>query len=283
MYQGGLRGIILNLITKEITYKGDQTFTLYPLGDIHLGTIHCDRNHFKQTIDRIAADPNALVVGMGDYCECIVLSDPRFEPSEISPEFQGRLGDIAVAQGEQFIADILPIKDKIIGMIDGNHEFELKRRHYYDLTLSACRTLGVPYLSDTAMIRLVFRRESDTSKHVESHNVFIYAEHGAGGGGKSGGKVNSLCDLMAHFEADLYLRGHVHDKIVVPKPMLRMTGQGKAKLIQKKRFGVLTGCFYKSYEEGSSSYGQRKGYAPNEIGCPAIRIRPYTMDMQVTL
>lgn len=272
----------MHIQSQEITFTGDQRFRIYPIGDVHIGTVHHDRNHWLRDIQRIADDPNAYWIGMGDFCECIVLSDPRFEASEIAPEFRDKIGTLAKSQFERFIADVEPIKHKCLGLLEGNHEFQLKRRHYIDVVLDACRELGVPMLTDTAMLRLIFRRVGEDGGRHKSHVLTIFAEHGNGGGRKTGGKINSLEDMMGPFDADIYLRGHVHQKLATKHPRISVPAYGEAKMVAKTRLCVLTGCYYKTYEAGSSSYGQRSGYNPTELGCVTINYFPRYGTLEVT-
>lgn len=271
----------MHLATVVIPYTGDQTFTLRPLGDVHLGTAHCDRKHFKRDIDSIAADPNALWIGMGDYCECITPTDPRFVAAEVDPDFLPRLGTIAVAQRDTFLEYVEPIKAKCIGLLEGNHEAQIRFRHYLDLTLDMCRELGCDYLGDTAFVRLNFCRTDDDGRQLRSNVVVVYAEHGAGGGRYTGGKLNALEHMMRDFEAAIYLRGHVHTKGGVKEPRISVPVKGKAVLIAKTRIAALTGCYYRTYAANQSSYGQRKSYPPTELGSVAIRIHPRTGDMEL--
>ena len=43
-------------------------YSLYPLGDVHLGAAACDEKAFRAVVNRIATDDRAYWVGLGDYC-----------------------------------------------------------------------------------------------------------------------------------------------------------------------------------------------------------------------
>jgi len=269
----------MKLVSREVRLTGNPAFTIYPIGDVHLGTIHCDKSTLFRDIAAIEADPNALWIGMGDYCECIVLSDPRFCAAEIDPEFRDKLDTLAVAQRDAFIKAVRPIAGKCLGLIDGNHELELKRRHYLDLTLDACRELGVEYLSDTAFVRIIFHRQDEEGGVMRTTNLLIYAEHGSGGGRKGGASVNRMEDLMGYFGADMYLSGHNHKRLVVPKVGLSVPRRGAMRLLETVGLGVYTGSYYRTYEEGTSSYGQRKSLSPTSLGCVPVRVDTRTMKL----
>ncbi len=45
----------------------------------------------------------------------------------------------------------------------------------------------------------------------------------------------------------------------------------------------MTGSFLKGYVEDSSSYVERQGYMPNDIGVVKIMIKPYHDDIHASL
>jgi hypothetical protein len=57
----------MEVIEKIIPYRRPDKFYLYPLGDEHLGVVHCDEDLLGQKIDEIKREKNALWIGMGDY------------------------------------------------------------------------------------------------------------------------------------------------------------------------------------------------------------------------
>ena len=269
----------MELAEYRINYSSRRDkIVLYPLGDIHFGTRHCDVNLLNKTIAKIRDNPNAYWIGMGDYCEMITLSDPRFVASEILPDLYPSLGTLAVAQRDAIIELLKPIADKCLGLLEGNHEYEIKNRHYVDIVRDMARELRVCYLGNAAMIRLVVYREPGN----QTSTFYVYAEHGSGGGKKPGGKINALEDMMSNFDADIYLRGHVHTKLSSKRPMLKLSSKGKLKLMTATRVCVLTGCYYRSYEVGTSSYAERRGFPPTELGTPAVLITPTTREIEVT-
>ena len=100
----------------------DDRWTLYPLGDVHLGNVACHEREFRALVQRIAADDRALWVGMGDYCDFVNMSDPRFTTESLAPWVKmSHLGDLAQSQMERFVEIVEPIAGKCLGLIEGNH------------------------------------------------------------------------------------------------------------------------------------------------------------------
>lgn len=268
----------MELAAYDINYsQAGEHITIWPLGDIHYGTKHCDIDRFKASIASIKDDPNAYWIGMGDYCECITISDPRFAAEEIDPELYPMLGTLAVSQRDRMIEMLMPIKDRCIGLIEGNHERVIKTKHYVDITRDMARELGVKYLDTNALIRLVCRRDLHTSTFI------IYAEHGHGSGSSASSHVTGLEKMMANFRADIYLRGHVHAKMAHRKPALGLSSKGRLAMTEHTRLGVLTGSYYRGYQAGTSSYVSRAGYPPVELGTPQIIIYPETKELDVII
>ena len=50
----------MRLRTVNVPYKTGDVFSLYPIGDVHLGSVNCDKDLFDATIKRIRDDPKAL-------------------------------------------------------------------------------------------------------------------------------------------------------------------------------------------------------------------------------
>jgi len=266
----------MHLIKKVVEYTGDPVFTIAFMGDTHIGCVSHDRNHWLRDIATIRDTENCFWIHDGDACECIVPTDPRWHGGGIDKCFHDRLDDLPSAQYEQFEKDVFDIRDKCLGLSEGNHDGEFQRRHYGKLTQKSAERLGVPFLSDTAMIRITFRRLDENGERNKSCVKTIFVQHGAGGGSKGGGKVNKMEDLPAAFEANIYVWGHVHRKMIWPGMILRIPESGKLHLVEKEVWYVLSGSYFKTYQEGHSSYGQRAAYRPVVLGCPSIQIRPMT-------
>ena len=61
-----------------------DTFTLVPIGDVHIGNAACDEARLRRVVDRIAADEWSYWVGLGDYCDFINMQDKRFSPDSLA-------------------------------------------------------------------------------------------------------------------------------------------------------------------------------------------------------
>ena len=129
------------LIDEEIKCKSrSEIFDIYPLGDIHLGARNCAETPLREHVKTIFADPNARVILGGDLTNLITPVDALRFDAGVLPDWmlrgdestiRKRLNDMAYQERKR-IQDILrPISKKILGAVEGNHEFSMRKRHNY--------------------------------------------------------------------------------------------------------------------------------------------------------
>lgn len=237
---------------------------LYPLGDIHLGASACDVADFRRIVEQIKTEPNAYWLGIGDMGDCIMPSDPRFNARSSAladPE------NYAYEQLDLIRTELAPIADKCIGLHDGNHETAFRKYYFVDPGKQLSREWGVPFLEYTALTRLDIEIPRGPLAHHRVWTLNVFSEHGATGGGTPGNAVNALQRRGNEFEADIFLKGHVHQRGITSRQLLAWGGK---KYLVKDRLFVLTGTFLKGYQVDELTYGERKAYPPNEIGSTAI-------------
>jgi len=271
----------VKLSTVRLNAKNGETFTLYPIGDVHLGSANCDKHLFWDTIDEVRTNPNARWIGMGDYAEWIGPRDKRWEAGGVDEMIINlacldRIGDVYVEK----IADMLrPIMDKCWGMGDGNHEQRFNEQGT-NLTARIIQAAGGPgslYLGWESIIRVVFSVGSGKEEHASHIPVRISCAHGWQAGRMDGGKVNQMEKLLAWIDADIYLRGHSHSKFVVPVTRLR-TNQQFTKMIAHTCYVAMTGSFLRTYQQDAIGYGERAEYPPTTMGTPRFTLTPHRTD-----
>lgn len=256
--------------------KGD-TVSIYPLGDIHAGTIHCVEEEIREKVREIQSDPLALWIGMGDLGEFITPSDPRWEPSQFAMAKWLEPDNIAEGQRKWLRNLLKPIADKGIGLLTGNHENSFRIHSHNNIHQNLCDDLGLPNLGYTVFVHFTFSRHAARNDTRMYKGVFT---HGGGSSITRGGKLNRLEKFMNNFDADFYGYAHMHDIITSSAPQLTTTKNLMIK--ERKRVGAVTGCWFRSYSQGTlASYGEIKGYSPTTMGCPVFRIRPYHDDLWI--
>ena len=224
-------------------------FNLYPIGDWHLGSLQCNEDFVKQTIQEIKNDEDGWWVGMGDLMEnAIVGSLSDVYTQNIPPKEQ-----------MEYIVDLLkPIKEKGLFLIAGNHERRTHRMVGLIPEQFISMELGIPYKGFSCLA--VFEVKSKTP-----HGFECYFHHNYGGGWTTGAKVNKADSLRKIVPtADAIFSGHFHITSRIP---VVWYGAGRKKIIKYIGYDYITG----SSLEWDKSYAEEKGKPA--ASCEFIRVR----------
>lgn len=263
----------------QTTSRSDVT-KLYVIGDVHIGAANCAESHLRRFVAYIEKQPNALWLGGGDYSQCITPSDIRYDNRALSNWiFEGgpldvkeALTDIPRRECNRFCEIVWPIKDKCLGLIEGNHEFKLMQRYNNGLHYVMCDKLEVPNLTDCAFVRLTFRAGR------RSVAIMVWIEHGMGGGRTRGAEPNHLARIESKIDADILLRGHSHSfRIEPPSISLYMprTGRLPSECMQREIRSANWGSWLLSYVKGPSTYDSRASYPARPLEQLEITIKPH--------
>lgn len=230
----------------EITKPDWPYINLYAIGDLHIGDRNCDYKSANAMIDKAAKDPYAVVLGMGDWLNVATkqsVGKAVFDQNMDTTE-QMKLAKKMFA----------PVKDKLIGLLEGNHEFRLSKEGICVTDILA-DNLETEYLGYSVVINI----------SVAGKSYSVYATHGHGGGGTKGGVINKLSKLSNIVIADVYLRGHSHQLLEFKEP-IRLADPSTNRVVEKIRRYVDTGS-YLTYDD---SYAEQANYTPSIIGSPII-------------
>lgn len=269
-------------ISREIVYPSTSSeIEIIPIGDIHLGHRNCDEALLHRAVDHIRSHDNCYWIGMGDMTECIARRDPRHLESNYAEWLWGE--DLVFkAQRERLAEALLPIGDKCLAYLSGNHEHHVKARLGVDMYHTPVEAIapdtGIA-LGVHGFVTLKLRRKSGGH---DVKNFHIYAHHGYGGGRLAGGKALKLERLPGSYDAHLYLMGHLHSLQVVPGMRLYPPNKG-GQIKHREWRAVMTGAFLRTCVEGQEMYAEQAGYKPLAVGYPTITIRPYTLETRVAV
>jgi hypothetical protein len=261
----------MEVIEKIIEYSRPDTFHLFPIGDSHLGSIHSAESDLQLEIEQIANTQNALMIGMGDYADCILKNDKRFDIGGLATWLEK--DNIVESQRKKVVSIFEPIKPLILGMLAGNHEESIHLHNQDNIAKNICTDLGVPYAGYSCFFVLTFKR----TKSNESHQYVIHAWHGSGAAQTEGARLMRLMRLVNEIQAHIYLMGHLH-AMTQHTPDRLVCLRGRVKSI--KLAATITGSWLTAYTQARNgnnptiSYAEMKGYLPSRIGCPVIHINP---------
>ncbi len=224
---------------------------LWGISDVHLGSPDCDEDMFLEDIATIRDDPDARVILNGDLLQY----DTKKSKGDVYRQMY------PPGQQKRIMRDyLMPIKDKILGIIGGNHD---ERRTEEDATpiLDIAEWLGVPYVEDEGLFKLPVGRRLNKKPFVYT----IYCTHGWTNSRFIGGKSLNLHRLSDIVLADVYMISHTHTPLAFPDsfyvPDLRNN-----KVDERLRYYVNTGSY------------QRRGRYPKSKGLrPAALVRPIVL------
>jgi predicted phosphodiesterase len=260
--------------------RGD-TWTIVPLGDIHIGSVACDEALLQEAITRIRHDDRALWIGMGDYCEWINVKDKRFDYGTLAKWIDiSDIGDLAKAQRDRLLDLLRPIADKCLGMIKGNHEDTIQRwteRDVYAGLVAEIKDAGgfePDYqlgLGWNGWLSLHFYRASTRNRGTW---LKIYCHHGNVGGRLRGAKALRMERALWARNADLIIYGHSHNADAMSVTTEDIDNKGN--LLTPVRKGMYSGTFLRTTnEDGPATYAERREYYPiPAIGGPVVQLQP---------
>jgi len=262
------------LPTRIVRLKSlDEPVRLHATGDWHVGEAGCAETRLRESMAKIAKDRRALVLLMGDLGGFIAPDDRRWDAATVAEGLSIRdLSDWGHVLTSR-IADIAkPVKNKVIGVLQGNHEDTYSSRHGVAITDHLAAAIGAPSLGYATMFTIRFQTPKEHS------DLTIFATHGSGGAATTGGKLNRLTRCIQSVEANLVLMGHVHTLLSTTVSRLYQDGM---RIGSRDQLGVITGTYLKTYCQGHSGYGEKAGYSPVSLGHPCITIIPRTKQMSV--
>jgi len=237
---------------------------LYFLGDIHEGNVNHAVDEFKEAVKIIREDPKGYWIGMGDYIDAVTYTDrKRFNPVTIDPIYRVKdLTDLPGLQIENFFNKVKSIKDKCICLMIGNHEETVIKYYHNDIY----KKLHHLFDNKPAKLGYVgFLNLSFIEAKQHRFSVSVGLNHGIGGGGfREGYPVNKLHDVFRSFEADLCVMGHVHHLVEDSRKL--NTPDNNSKLKKVYRHWGCSGCFLKTYNQGSANYFEANGRYEPDIG-----------------
>ncbi len=237
---------------------------LWGISDVHLGSPDCDEDMFLEDIAAIRDDPDARVILNGDLLQY----DTKKSKGDVYRQMY------PPGQQKRIMRDyLMPIKDKILGIIGGNHD---EGRTEEDATpiLDIAEWLGVPYLEGQGLFKLPVGRRPNNGKPFV---YVIYATHGWTNSRLMGGKAINLHRLSDIVLADVYMIGHTHTPMAFPDsyyvPDLRNN-----KVDERTRYYVNMGSYQKR-----GMYSIRKGMRPVALVRPVVVLDGKQREIEVRL
>ena len=279
----------MRIIEVEINCKSrSDRVELFPFFDPHIGKANCNEGAIKKQVQEILRrvkipGRHVRVLLGGDVLNAVSPSDrKRFDFSDVADwiitgtkeEIKDNLAALPSREIKRAYGIFKPVKDYIVGALEGNHEKALRKYHNIDVQQELCDKLECPNLSDEALICFKFKRPGGAVS-----TAIIYMRHGYGGGRKAGAEPSKLYDMLAEWEcADVCLSGHTHTYCnLPPKAVAVLPTKGKVPngIIWKHRFAANPGSWLDSHSIGRGSYESGACYPARAFMTSKIVIWPF--------
>jgi hypothetical protein len=229
-----------------------ESIELYPLNDVHIGSILCNKTKFHSFIRHILEEPNRYIICLGDLINNNITGSVG-SPWEdtISPREQKKL----------LKKELEPIKDRILLFVDGNHERRNKKMNDESPTEDIAEHFGITYKEEDAYLQIRFGKSRDHSKPI---SYIIYCTHGSGGGKRPGATINNLELLTLGHWAEIYIIAHFHRKLAYKAPM-EMPDPQNRQIRNIEMLYVVSSSF-----QDFGGYAARKMMRPSSLGSTPI-------------
>ena len=270
----------MNILRHEIPLD----CSIFDAGDLHSGPHGFDEHAFDDLIAEIKSRPEARLILKGDLVDCITPDDNRFSVHSIDIKQGFRNIDDHAA----FLIDKLrPIKDKILHIHWGNHEYKVAVTT--DITKRMCKELGVKFAAWIAVSTFINKtRSKHLFKALTTHGRRQFTSNAKDAIQSEANIKAALKNYLTKFrftDCVIMSLGHAH-KLIIAEPtvnhevMLTSTNTGlkqsyRVPVAQNadyidpdSRYFVCSGTFLKTFApQDLTNYSETFGYGPVEIGC----------------
>ena len=254
---------VFEYTVRRIPKSGIVTLGLFACS--HFGYRGVAFDKLETEIDFIENDPWSRWLHLGDSGEYITSNDKRFEIGALDPEYHR--DDYVDHQVDVASQVFERIGKQGVGFIMGNHEDSYLKFSKSNPAKRIAKSLSVPFLGYTALIRLRLQTRSDDWCPV------IFAMHGKTGATTLQGQMNYLKRISAPFNSDVAVMAHVHRNASDNNDVHLLMNEDCSGVQAVRKHYAITGTFAKTYAvqgDGSAGYGEKAHYPPSALGCSSI-------------
>lgn len=233
--------------------KFTDGFTIIPLSDVHYGSQEFNEVKWHKAVQRIQDDPNCYCILVGDLIDNGLKNSVTNIYEQTATPRQ---------QKEWLYKELLPIKDKVLCSVGGNHERRSAKDADDDPLYDVLARLGIEHLyrSNIAFMAITFTYKFQGADKARMTYAFAVT-HGSGGGMYIGSSANRVQNYgMAVEGIDAIVTGHTHKPVTFPVGKLVFDTQ--AKTVMQKQFTVVV----------ASSFLDHGGYPVQKLLTPTATV-----------
>jgi predicted phosphodiesterase len=235
------------------------------ISDVHFDSVKCDRalltQHFK-----VISEQQGYVIVNGDWFDLMQGKyDPRGSKYDIRPEYnRGDYIDSVIRDSAEWLAQWkVPV---FIGQ--GNHETSILRRLETNPTerlVTHLKYLGVEASLGGYSGWIVLRSRRKKKAGDATNNYVVNYHHGHGGNAaRSKGILKADINQMQYPDADLIIRGHDHNKWLLPQTVYRLNASSTKE--SKRIIHHLQTGSYKGQGDRYAGWETEKGFSTTTLG-----------------
>lgn len=244
--------------------------------DLHLGSKRCDYNAIKERVERVKSNDNVYAIILGDVID-------NATKNSIADTYEESL--TPMQQVKKAIMVFEPIKEKILGVVSGNHCFRSYKTEGVDLLYFMSSELGIAdkYDMTACLLFIRFGRQVNHGKGTRNCTAgrkicySLYMSHGSGGGSTIGGSANKLQKRGQIIDADIICVGHTHKPMTFRETMFKVDPQNNSAYEKEQVFVNASATL--DYEAYAETYGLK----PNSKISPVIVLDGHSKFVNVRL
>ena len=246
-----------------------EDITIVPISDVHLGAAEHMERDWAEFVHQIQSIPNAYVVLGGD----LINNSTRNSVANVFAEV------MRPREQKRVMAEMLmPIRDRILCAVSGNHERRSAKDADDDPTYDILCKLDLEHIcrENVAFVKLQFGEQSGCGKQNPTYTFVV--THGAGGGILTGGAVNRnerfgyVIDGM-----DCLIVGHTHKPWVTQPSKIKIDPFNNK--VSIKPFKVVSSTSWLEY----GGYAAQKMLIPSSHAPQIITVCGKHKEIKVTM
>ena len=250
-------------------FPDNRDITLYPISDVHLGASEHMEREWDDFCRMIAETPNAYIILGGD----LINNATRNSVSNVFEE------TMRPREQKKLIAEMLmPIRDRILCSVSGNHERRSGKDADDDPTYDIMCKLDLEHLYRENMAFVKLQIGNKEGNGYKNPTYMLTVTHGAGGGMLTGGSVNRnerfgyVIDGM-----DCLIVGHTHKPFVTQPSKIKIDPYNNK--VDIKPFKVVSSSSWLKY----GGYAAQKMLLPSSHAPQVITLCGNRKDIKVTM
>lgn len=238
-----------------LTYSFDHDIDIIPVSDVHLGSMEHRHKEWLKFCKDIESKPDTYLALVGDLFDVGI-------PNSKTDVFSQTMSVQDAC--DQMIENLLPLKDRILFLVEGNHEHRITLASSLSPTKYVATALGIPERFRENAAFCILRFGSLDKAKLRNMNgskrptYTLSAVHGA--------TKNRDKNLGLYADADINITGHTHSPDLIPKMKYKFDCRNN-QMLQCPYYHVVTSSWL-----DWGGYGLAKLYEPSAFCIQTIHL-----------